>query len=226
MRREAWSATSVVDPGDPMHATPDRPTWLSGEARLARYLAQPVARFLEVEAAGGVLLVAASVVALLWASSPWATGYETLWSTEVALRAGPLHLEEDLRHWVNDGLMALFFFVAGLEIKRELVTGQLSHRRDAALPVVAAIGGMVVPAALYLAVNAGGAGARGWGIPVATDIAFALGVLALVSRRVPRGLAVLLLSLAIVDDIGAVTVIALFYTDTIAVGWLLGAIGG
>ena len=203
-----------------------RPTWLSSEARLARYLAQPVVRFLEVEAAGGLLLLAATVTALVWASSPWSAGYDSLWSTELSLRAGPVHLDEDLRHWVNDGLMAIFFFVAGLEIKRELVTGQLAARRDAALPVVAAVGGMVVPALLYLAINVGGPGARGWGIPMATDIAFALGVLALLSRRIPPGLSILLLSLAIVDDIGAVTVIAVFYTDTIALEWLAAAVGG
>ncbi|MEO6318851.1 MAG: Na+/H+ antiporter NhaA [Acidimicrobiales bacterium] len=203
-----------------------RPTWLSSEARLARYLAQPVVRFLQVEAAGGLLLLAATVTALIWASSPWSAGYDSLWTTELSLRAGPLHLDEDLRHWVNDGLMAIFFFVAGLEIKRELVTGQLAARRDAALPVAAAVGGMVVPALVYLAINVGGPGARGWGIPMATDIAFALGVLALLSRRIPPGLSILLLSLAIVDDIGAVTVIALFYTDTIALGWLAAAVLG
>lgn len=203
-----------------------RPTWLSGDARLARYVAQPVVRFFQVEAAGGLLLLAATVVALAWASSPWSAGYDALWRTELLIEAGPLHLTGDLRHWVNDGLMAVFFFVMGLEIKRELVTGQLGDRRDVALPVLAAAGGMVVPALLYLAINAGGAGLAGWGIPMATDIAFALGILALLGDRVPASLKVLLLSLAIVDDIGALAVIALFYTDGLTPGWLLGAAAG
>ena len=191
-----------------------------------RRLPKAVLRFVATEAAGGICLLVAAMVALAWANSPWGSSYDTFWSTDATVGVGRWSLALDLRHWVNDGLMAIFFFVAGLEIKRELVTGQLAARRDAALPVVAAIGGMAVPALLYLAINAGGAGSRGWGIPMATDIAFALGVLALLSRRIPSGLGVLLLSIAIVDDIGAVTVIALFYTDTIAIGWLMAAAGG
>ena len=120
----------------------DRPTWIRGDARLARTVARPVARFLHVEAAGGVVLLGATLIALMWANSPWSASYETLWHTEVALEVGGYQLAEDLGHWVNDGLMALFFFVVGLEIKQELVVGQLSDRRDAALPVVAALGGM------------------------------------------------------------------------------------
>jgi NhaA family Na+:H+ antiporter len=158
-------------------------------------------------------LVVATVVALLWANSPWSGGYDALWSTPVELRVGTFHVEEDLRHWVNDGLMALFFFVVGLEIKRELTTGELRDRRQVALPAVAALGGMVVPAAIYLAFNAGGEGAPGWGIPMATDIAFALGVMAVLGDRVPSAMKVFLLTLAIVDDLGAIAVIAVFYAD-------------
>jgi len=176
--------------------------------------------FLGTEAAGGVVLLGAAVLALLWANSPFASTYESLWSTEIGFRLGGFELSEDLRHWVNDGLMTLFFFVVGLEIKRELVVGELNDARKAALPVVAALGGMVGPALLYLAI-AGSAAPAGWGIPMATDIAFAIGVLALLSDRIPAGLKVFLLSLAIVDDIGAILVIALFYSGGLNVGWLL-----
>ena len=207
-------------------ATADRLTWLQSDRRLARLVAQPMVRFLEVEAAGGILLLAATAVALVWANSPWSAGYEQLWSTPLSIEAGPIHLAEDLRHWVNDGLMALFFFVVGLEIKRELVTGQLSDRRDAALPVAAAIGGMVVPAAIFTVINLGGPGSDGWGIPMATDIAFAVGVLALLGSRVPAALKVLLLGLAIADDLGAILVIAVFYADDVAMQWLAAAAAG
>lgn len=207
-------------------ATPDRPAGTSSDRPIARYVVQPVARFLEVEAAGGILLLAATAVALVWANSPWSGGYHQLWSTTVALEAGPLHLSEDLRHWVNDGLMVLFFFVVGLEIKQEVIGGRLSEVRDAALPAIAAIGGMIVPAALFLALNVGTPGANGWGIPMATDIAFALGILALLGGRIPQSLVVLLLGIAIVDDIGAIAVIAVFYTERLSLGWLLAAAGG
>ena len=203
-----------------------RPTWLGSDRFLARSLGRPIARFLHVEASGGVLLLVATAAALVWANSPWSASYESFWSTEVAVNINGHVVAEDLRHWVNDGLMALFFFVVGLEIKRELVGGQLASVRAAALPAIAALGGMVVPAGIYLALNAGGTGSDGWGIPMATDIAFAVGVLALLGDRVPPTLSVLLLSLAIVDDIGAIVVIAAFYTDEIAVDWALGAIAG
>ena len=172
--------------------------------------------FVHVEVLSGIVLAAATVAALVWANvSP--SGYEDLWHTE-------LPLDFDLRHAVNDGLMALFFFVVGLEIKRELVEGDLRDRQTAALPVAAAIGGMLVPAAIYLAVNAGGSGhPDGWAIPMATDIAFALAVLAMVGSRIPRELKLFLLTLAIVDDIGAIVVIALFYADDLAPAWLLAA---
>jgi NhaA family Na+:H+ antiporter len=180
--------------------------------------------FLATETAGGVFLVVAALAALVWANSPWQASYDTLWHTELGFRVGRWELELDLRHWVNDGLMAIFFLVVGLEVKRELVQGELRDRRRAALPVVAAIGGMIVPALFYLALNAGGEGARGWGIPMATDIAFAVGVLALVAPAIPPAVRLFLLTLAIVDDIGAVIVIALFYSTSLDVGWLVVAV--
>jgi NhaA family Na+:H+ antiporter len=203
-----------------------RHTWLGSDRRLARTVARPITRFLHVEAASGVLLLAAAVVALVWVNSPWSASYHDIWTTDVALTVGRHTLDADLRHWVNDGLMALFFFVLGLEIKQELVSGQLASVRAAAVPALGALGGMVVPAAIYLAVNHGGPGAGGWGIPIATDVAFSLGVLALLGSRAPAGLKVLLLGLAIVDDIGAILVIAVFYAAHLALGWLaLGAAG-
>lgn len=222
-RREAWSASPLLTLEPPVRNPSDRPTWMTSSGPVARYVAQPVGRFLAVEASGGVLLLGATVVALVWANSPWSASYESLWHTSASIEAGPLLLREDLQHWVNDGLMALFFFVVGLEIKREIVTGQLRSARDAALPVVAALGGMVIPAALFLLINAGGDGSSGWGIPMATDIAFTVGVLALLGDRVPPALKVLLLALAIADDIGAIIVIAVFYSDEIDVTWLAAA---
>jgi len=168
----------------------------------------------------------ATAIALAWANSPWSGGYESLWTTEVRLSVGGFELSEDLRHWVNDALMVIFFFVVGLEIKRELVVGELNDLRKASLPIVAALGGMIVPAAFYLALNTSGAGTTGWGIPMATDIAFAIGVLALLSNRVPSGLKVFLLSLAIVDDIGAILVIAVFYAGGVEFAWLTAAAAG
>jgi NhaA family Na+:H+ antiporter len=208
------------------HPLADQPTWLGSDRRLARFLARPVVRFLQVEAAGGLLLLAATVIALLWANSPWSGSYDAFWHTAIRVEVGSFHIEEDLAHWVNDGLMAVFFFVIGLEIKTELTDGQLATARDAALPVIAALGGMIFAALLFTAVNAGGPGASGWGIPMATDIAFAVGVLALLGDRVPQGLKVLLLGLAIADDIGAIVVIAVFYSEGIGLGWLLAAVGG
>ncbi|MBA2725873.1 MAG: Na+/H+ antiporter NhaA, partial [Actinobacteria bacterium] len=193
---------------------------MASDGPVPRLLARPLARFLDTEAAGGILLLAATIAALLLANSPWSDGYESFWRTELSLDLGTLSLEEDLRHFVNDALMAIFFFVVGLEIKREMVVGELSDRRKAALPVLAAFGGMVVPAGIYILLNRGGPDSDGWGIPMATDIAFALGLLALLSKRVPSGLKVFLLSLAIVDDIGAIVVIALFYSSAIHFGWL------
>jgi NhaA family Na+:H+ antiporter len=201
-------------------------TWLGSDRVLARSVARPLSRFLHVEAAGGMVLLAATIVALAWANSPWSDSYSELWSSQVGVSVAGHSLELDLRHWVNDGLMTLFFFVIGLEIKREVVDGQLASLRAAAIPAIGAAGGMVVPAAVYVAFNAGGAGADGWAIPMATDVAFALGVLALLGSRVPAALKVVLLALAIVDDIGSIVVIAAFYASDIAPGWLAAAAGG
>jgi NhaA family Na+:H+ antiporter len=197
--------------------------FLGSDRKLAR-AAQPVVRFLQIEAAGGVLLVVSAVVALVWANSVWSAGYVSLWATEIRLEIGSYVFAEDLGHLVNDLLMALFFFVVGMEIKREAVVGELRDRRAMALPAMAAFGGMAVPAAIFAVVNAGGAGADGWGVPMATDIAFALGVVALLGSRVPAAVKVLLLTLAIVDDIGAIVVIAIFYSDGLSIGWLLVAV--
>jgi NhaA family Na+:H+ antiporter len=172
--------------------------------------------FVHDESFGGILLLACALIALAWANSPWKGAYADLWATEVTLGTVHFHLTETLGHWVNDGLMAIFFFVVGLEIKREVLVGELASPRRAALPAVAALGGVLVPAGLYAAINAGTAGAEGWGVPMATDIAFALGVLALLGDRVPIALKVFLTALAIVDDITAVLVIALFYTAEVA----------
>jgi Na+:H+ antiporter, NhaA family len=180
--------------------------------------------FLATEVAGGVVLVVAAAAALVWANSPWSASYDTLWTTDLDVALGRWELHLDLRHWVNDGLMAIFFVVVALEVKRELLEGELREVRKAALPVVAAVGGMVVPAALYLAFNPSGDAARGWGIPMATDIAFALGVAALVARSLPAGLRLFLLTLAIVDDIGAIVVIAVFYSSGVAFEWLAAAV--
>ncbi len=167
----------------------------------------------------------AAIVALAWANSPWQAAYERLWTTELIFSIGGFELAEDLRHWVNEGLMVLFFFVVGLEIKTELVAGELSDARRAALPAAAAVGGMVAPALIYTAVNLSGGATQGWGIPVATDIAFAVGVVALLGRRVPQALKIFLLALAIVDDVGAVLVIAFFYTGDLSPIWLAVAAG-
>jgi NhaA family Na+:H+ antiporter len=196
-------------------------SWVTSQRPIPRLFVRPLREFLDTETAGGIVLLAATAVALGWANSPWSAAYDTLWSIELAIRLGPFSLVEDLRHWVNDGLMAVFFFVVGLEIKREMVAGELRYARSAALPCVGALGGMIVPALLYWVLNLGGKGAAGWGIPMATDIAFALGVLAIFGSRVPAALKVFLLTLAIVDDIGAILVIAMFYSGGIQIPWLL-----
>lgn len=169
------------------------------------------------------MLLVATLVAVAWANSPLSESYFSLWDRHVGANLGSLKLPDDLRHWVNDALMAIFFFVVGLEIKQELTTGELNSPRKATLPILAALGGMVVPAAVYLAFNGDGSGTAGWGIPMATDIAFAVGVLAVLGKRVPRGLRAFLLSLAIVDDIGAIVVIAVFYSGDIQLGWVAAA---
>ncbi|MEX2557616.1 MAG: Na+/H+ antiporter NhaA [Actinomycetota bacterium] len=189
-----------------------------------RFVVRPLQLFLRTEAAGGILLLAAASAALIWVNLAPGS-YENLWDTELTVGAGRWTITEDIRHWINDAAMALFFFVVGLEIKRELVAGELRDRRAAVLPAAAALGGMVVPALIFLAVTAGGSGSRGWGIPMATDIAFAVGVLAVVGRGLPVGLKLFLLTLAIVDDIGAILMIAFFYTDSISIDALGIAVG-
>lgn len=208
------------------HLEPSPLTWLGGNRRLARRVGRPVRNFLRIEAAGGLLLIVATVVALVWANSPWSHSYHELLETHISLHVGDLlHLDEPIEAWINDALMAIFFFVVGLEIKRELVAGELRDPRAAALPAIAAIGGMVVPALIFVAFASGGIGAAGWGIPMATDIAFAVGVVSLLGNRVPGAMKVFLLTLAIVDDIGAIAVIAIFYTEDLSTDWLLIAVG-
>ncbi|MDF1505692.1 Na+/H+ antiporter NhaA [Roseisolibacter sp. H3M3-2] len=202
-------------------ATPLATPMSSGDSvPLVERLLAPFRQFAHTASSGGVVLLAATAVALAWANSPWAASYHHLWETPITLGAGGWAARTTLHHLINDGLMAVFFFLVGLEIKREVLAGELASVRRAALPMVGALGGMVVPAALYALVNAGGPGAPGWGVPMATDIAFALGVLALLGDRVPVGLKVFLAALAIVDDIGAVLVIAVFYSGGVAWGAL------
>jgi Na+:H+ antiporter, NhaA family len=178
-------------------------------------LLSPVERFLSVEASSGILLLVAAAAALVWANSPWQSGYQALWHTPLGFRVGSFSFERDLHFLINDGLMVVFFFVVGLEIRRELDCGELSEVRRAALPAFAALGGMIAPACLFLLFNGGTAASVGWGVPMATDIAFAVGVLALLGKRVRPALRILLLALAVIDDLGAIIVIALFYSSGI-----------
>lgn len=177
--------------------------------------------FFRTQASSGIFLLACTFAALGWANSPWSGSYHDFWDTHLTIGIGDLRLSKSLLHWINDGLMAIFFFVVGLEIKREILAGELATLKNAMLPIAAALGGMIVPALIYLAFNAGASGAPGWGIPMATDIAFSLGVLALLGSRAPLGLKVFLTAFAIVDDLGAVLVIALFYTAELSPGHLL-----
>jgi NhaA family Na+:H+ antiporter len=190
-----------------------------------RLVVRPLQQFLRLEVSGGLVLLAATIAALLWANTAGAS-YDDLWSTELSLRVGDHLFSEDLRHLVNDGLMAIFFFVVGLEVKRELTVGELSTRTAAMLPLFAAIGGMVLPALIFLAVMGGHAGSDGWGIPMATDVAFALCALAALGRRIPPALVAFLLGVAVIDDIGAILVVAFYYSNGIAAGWLAAAAGG
>lgn len=179
-------------------------------------LLSPLQQFLHAEASGGILLIIFTIVALVWANSPLAETYYNLWHTNLSIDIGGLGLNYSLHHWINDGLMVIFFFVVGLEIKRELLVGELSSVKKSALPIAAALGGMIFPAAIYTLFNTGTDGASGWGIPMATDIAFVVGILALLGNKVPLSLKIFILALAIVDDIGAVLVIAVFYTSEIS----------
>ncbi len=187
-------------------------------------LARPFQEFAQLEASGGILLIGCTIVALAWANSPWAESYHHLWHTNLTFGFAGAQLSEPLHFWINDGLMALFFLVVGLEIKRELLVGELASLKKAALPIAAAFGGMLVPAGIYALFNSGSPGSSGWGIPMATDIAFALGVLALLGDRVPLSLKIFLAALAIADDVGAVLVIAGFYTANIS--WSSLAVAG
>ncbi|HTN78849.1 MAG TPA: Na+/H+ antiporter NhaA [Acidimicrobiales bacterium] len=190
------------------------------ETSSRRVVLSPLRDFFRTEAAGGVVLVVAAVVALVWANSPWKQSYFDLWHTHLSIALGDHVLDLDLQEWVNEALMAIFFLVVGLEIKRELVEGELRDPRTAALPAIAAVGGMLVPALIYLLINVGGGGAKGWGIPMATDIAMSIGIVSLLGSRVAPSLKLFLLALAIVDDIGAIVVIAVFYSDRIDLGSL------
>ena len=201
-----------------------RPTFASSDNSLAKFVARPVLRFVDREVAGGILLLVATAVALIWVNIGWDDSYNDFWHTEIELAVGTWHLPHmSVGHFVNDGFMALFFFVVGLEIKRELVTGDLRSARAAALPVIGAMGGMVVPALFYVMLNTSGEASRGWGIPMATDIAFAIGIVALLGSRVSPKIKLFLLTLAIVDDIGAIAVIAIFYSSDLNTGWLITA---
>lgn len=196
-------------------------TFIGRDSALARTVGRPLLHFLHIETSGGILLLLATAAALIWVNSPVGDSYAHFWHTPIEITVSDFVVfDEDLHGFVNDALMALFFFVVGLEIKRELVTGRLRRPRDVMLPAVAALGGMVVPALVYLAFNLGGDNLNGWGVPMATDIAFAVGVVSLVGKWVPGWLRLFLLTLAIVDDIGAILVIAIFYTSDISLGWL------
>jgi len=195
------------------------------EKRPIDFILSPFQEFTQQEASSGILLIIATVVALIWANSLWAESYNALWHTNLTISFGNFGVSKDLLHWINDGLMAVFFFVVGLEIKREVLVGELASPRQAILPIVAAIGGMAFPAGFYLLFNMNGPAQGGWGIPMATDIAFALGVLSLLGKRVPLSLKIFLTAVAIVDDLGAVLVIALFYTSNLVwISLLIGAI--
>jgi len=191
-----------------------------------RFAGRPLERFLQIEAASGILLLLAAAVALVWANSAWAESYVELWHTPLGIRIGTATLERSLEWFVNDALMVIFFFVVGMEIRREIHQGELSAWRRAALPAAAALGGMLAPAALYLLFASAPATRSGWGVPMATDIAFAVGILALLGKRVPAALRVLLLALAVIDDLGAIVVIAIFYSSGVALsGLMIGALG-
>ena len=197
----------------------------STPAPLIERVLGPFQQFARTGASGGILLLICTAVALAWANSPWGAVYEHLWETPVTVGIPGFGISDTLHHLINDGLMVVFFFLVGLEIKREVLAGELASVQRAAFPIAAAVGGMVAPALLYAALNAGGEGAAGWGVPMATDIAFALGVLALLGPRIPLALKVFLAALAIVDDIGAVLVIAFFYTAEVDTGALAAAAG-
>ena len=182
---------------------------------VARTTVAPTQRAQHQDAVPGLVLLAAAALALVWANSPWEETYFTFWERSLGAPFAPFILEKDLRQWINDGLMALFFLLASLQIRREMHNGELASFKKAVLPVIAALGGMLAPAAIYASLNHGTAAARGWGIPMATDVAFAVGVISMLGRRAPPGLRVFLLTLAVADDLGSILVIACFYTRTL-----------
>lgn len=200
--------------------TPEPDQSPASRRRLAQQLAEPARRFIHTEAGSAGLLLFATLAALVWVNGPFGSGYEELWGTELSIRLGDHTVTEDLRHWVNDGLMVFFFFVVGLEIRRELAMGELTDRSRLRIPVLAAMAGIVVPAVLYLAFNPSGEAAQGWGIAISTDTAFVLGVLALAGSVVPTQLRVFLLTLSVVDDVAALLIIAIFYSDDVSLAAL------
>ncbi len=189
-----------------------------------KILIDPLQRFMNNSAMSGIVLFSSVFIALVVSNSPWAAAYHHLWETDFSIGFGEHIIQKSLHHWINDGLMAVFFFVVGLELKREIIGGELKNPKNAVLPLVAAVGGMLVPAGIYLLMNSSGEASNGWGIPMATDIAFALGILYLIGDKVPLSLKIFLTALAIADDIGAVLVIAIFYTSQI--DWVSLATGG
>lgn len=199
---------------------------MTSERFVPKTFIRPFVRFSQIEASSGIVLLIAAIVAIIWANSPWSETYFSLLGEHLTVELGNFHFDESVLHLINDGLMAVFFFVVGLEIKRELVLGDLRDPKAAALPVMAALGGMVVPALIYIGFNAGTAAGHGWGIPMATDIAFAIGIVALLGSRVPPGAKLFLLAVAIADDIGAIAVIAIFYTSELNAGYLAAAVAG
>lgn len=202
---------------EPLHET-----WIDSDRFVPRRFVRPIQKFMEIEASTGAVLLLMAAAAMIWANSPWADSYFAFWDIHFDVSVGPLHFSESLQLFVNDALMAIFFFVVGLEIKRELVLGRLRDPRAAALPVMAAAGGMLVPALVYvvLVMGQGGEALNGWAIPTATDIAFSLGVLSLLGTRVSAGAKLFLLALAIADDVGAIAIIALFYSGNLRWDWL------
>lgn len=223
-RRGAVANHSQSDFKSPQ--TPKPPgSWTPARRRVARIIA-PVERFLAIEASSGIVLMVAAMVGLVWANSSWREFYRSLWHMLLGVRIGDFVFERDLHFWINDGLMTIFFFVVGLEIRREIHAGELSEARRAALPLAAALGGMIAPAVIFLSLNANRVSAVGWAVPMATDIAFAVGTLALLGKRVSPPLRILLLALAVIDDIGAIVVIALFYsTEVSMMGFVILGIG-
>ena len=201
------------------------PTETPDRSPRARRVLDPVASFLKTEAGGGFALLAGSVVALIWVNVFGVEGYESFWHTQLDIGIGSLSIDEDLGHWINDGLMTLFFFLISLEIKREVVQGDLRRPRQAALPIIAAAGGVILPVVIFLVLTAGTDATRGWGIPMATDAAFAIAALAILGERVGVGAKLFLVTIAVVDDVAAILVIAIVYTSGVSLPWLLAAVG-